>query len=236
MQESQQYVHKPNTDCNSHLSPEGAHPRHQQMIRKSHVTEEKMMQTAGNPLMAMHGHQSVGVSMIQRQEDEQYAISPDPDLTINAAVNLSPNASLPSICTINPEFPDFYCLLVQLKKNIDQNLYNNAHHFVRIAQLYPEDSQLMEEAFFRYGLGVNLLQSIFGFTGASEGWATGLAYGTGIGLKAMDFFNNGELILDIQMELLDNVNLDLSLDLYTNPDNPLEVRGVQTGLGISGHF
>ncbi len=205
--------------------------------KQENVTiDSKKMQPIHDPSMTMHGNGTGTAPMIQRQEDEQFTVSPEPDMMITSPITLGPRTSLPSICSLNPEFPDFYCLLVNFKRNIDENLYNNAHHFTRIANLYPDDSQLMEDTFFRYGLGVNLLETSFGFLGFSEGWATGLAYGTGIGLKALDFFNNGELILDFQLELFDNVNLDLSFDLYTNPEDYLEVRDAQTVIGVSGHF
>lgn len=88
----------------------------------------------------------------------------------------------------------------------------------------------------RYGVGLNVLETTFGFLGANEDWATGLAVGTGISLKAVDFFNNGLFTFDYQIRLGDDVNLDLFFDLQSDPDNLQDVRRVDTGLGISGHF
>ena len=54
-------------------------------------------------------------------------------------------------CMANPEFPDFGCFASQLKLNVDENLISNAHQFLRIASLYPGDSELMWNTFMRYG-------------------------------------------------------------------------------------
>ena len=183
----------------------------------------QMTPSTSEPMVAMSPNDNA-MSNIQRQEIEKNEIGPDA------------SSSLPGFCESNPEFPDFYCFMTHLKRNVDENLYNNAHHFTRIASLYPDDTQRMEDAFFRYGLGLNVLETSFQFLGTGEGWATGLGIGTGIGLKTYDFFNNGELLLDYQIELSDGVNLDLNFDLNVNPDDLSDVREVRTGIGISGHF
>ncbi|WP_281990132.1 hypothetical protein [Aquimarina aggregata] len=139
-------------------------------------------------------------------------------------------------CYINPQFPDFRCLAYALKLNIDENLYNNAHHFYRIASLYPNNNELMWNTFLRYGLGTNLLQTSFGFLGANETLGTVLSYGTGIGLKSYEFFQSGQLQLDMPIHLGRGVNLDLQFDLNANPDNLMDIRGVSGGVGFSGHF
>ncbi len=139
-------------------------------------------------------------------------------------------------CYINPQFPDFRCLAYALKLNIDENLYNNAHHFYRIASLYPNNNELMWNTFLRYGLGTNLLQTSFGFLGANETLGTVLSYGTGIGLKSYEFFQSGQLQLDMPIPLGRGVNLDLQFDLNANPDNLMDIRGVSGGVGFSGHF
>jgi hypothetical protein len=184
----------------------------------------QMQSEEGESAMKMQVAQIKDPIVQKEDEEEDTSISPD------AAV------SVPGICSLNPVYPDFHCFLIHLKRNVDTNLYNNAHHFMRIASLYPDDSRMMEDAFLRYGLGVNILETSYQFLGANAGVATGLAYGTGIGLKALDFFSKGELMLDFQIELTDNVNLDLRLDLNANPDNLLDIRGASAGIGVSGHF
>ena len=192
--------------------------------------EEKLqMQTnAAEDAIQMMPEHAITEPIIQKEDNEEdMSISPDaPDMT----------SSVPGICALNPDFPDFRCFIIHLKRNIDTNLYNNAHHFMRIASLYPDDSQMMEDAFMRYGLGINILETSYQFLGADAGLSTGLAYGTGLGLKALDFFRKGELMLDYQINLTDDVNLDLQLDLVANPDNLLDIRGASAGIGVSGHF
>ncbi|MEP7253813.1 MAG: hypothetical protein ABI683_15580, partial [Ginsengibacter sp.] len=112
-------------------------------------------------------------------------------------------------CNSSPEFPNFTCLTQALKLDIDENLWNNAHQFYRVASLYPGDNQLMLDTFLRYGLGANLLQTSFGFLGANKKLATVLSYGTGVGLKSYEFLKSGKLELDVPIPLGKGVNLDL---------------------------
>ena len=94
----------------------------------------------------------------------------------------------------------------------------------------------MLDTFLRYGLGVNLLQTSFGFLGANKTLATVLSYGTGVGLKSYEFLKSGKLELDVPIPLGKGVNLDLKLDLNADPNNLTKIQGVNTGVGISGHF
>ncbi|MDR4518602.1 MAG: hypothetical protein MRK00_14630 [Nitrosomonas sp.] len=141
-----------------------------------------------------------------------------------------------SRCYANPEFPDFRCLASALKLDIDENLWANAHQFYRVATLFPGDNELMWNTFLRYGLGVNLLQTSFGFLGANETLGTILSYGTGVGLKSYDFLNNGVLELDIPISIGQGFKLDLQLDLNADPNDLAHVRQVGAGIGFSGHF
>lgn len=139
-------------------------------------------------------------------------------------------------CMANPEFPDFGCFATQLKLNLDENLINNAHQFLRIASLYPGDSELMWNTFMRYGMGVNLLQTSFRFLGTDKKWANILSYGSGIGMKAYQFTQTGELKLDFQIPLKKDLNLNIKFDLNADPNDPTKIKGVDTGIGISGRF
>ena len=176
---------------------------------------------------------------IQRQEqpDESVTKTDTPDPNNTPATTPTPGfRNRAGKCKTTPEFPNFSCLTQALKLDIDENLWNNAHQFYRVASLYPGDNELMWNTFLRYGLGVNLLKTSFGFLGVNKTLGTALSYGTGIGLKSFEFFKNGKLELDLPIPLGNDLNLDLKLDLNADPNNLANVKGVNTGIGISGHF
>ena len=101
---------------------------------------------------------------------------------------------------------------------------------------YPGDNELMWNTFLRYGLGVNLLKTSFGFAGANKTLGTLLSYGTGIGLKSYEFLQSGKLELDLPITLGRGLQLNLNLDLNADPNNLTNIKSVNTGIGISGHF
>jgi hypothetical protein len=173
---------------------------------------------------------------IQRQEQADVAVSEEipPDPEASPATRPAGGSPRANRCYTNPEFPDFRCLAYALKLDIDENLRNNAHRFFLTASLYPEDNERMWDTFLRYGLGVNLLQTSFGFLGADETLGTVLSYGTGIGLKSYEFFQNGVLELDVPIPLGQGVNLDLLLDINADPHNLTNVREAKAMVGISG--
>ena len=174
-------------------------------------------------------------TVIQRQEQSDI---PTVEKSTPATQVTAPNGGSARInrCYTNPEFPDFRCLVSALKLDIDENLWANAPQFYRVATLFPGDNELMWNTFMRYGLGVNLLQTSFGFLGANETLGTILSYGTGVGLKSYDFFQNGVLELDIPIPIGEDLKLDLQLDLNADPNDLTHVRQVGTGVGLSGHF
>lgn len=176
--------------------------------------------------------------MIQRQEQPDVTVTEDisPNPSESTATSPEGGSTRANRCYTNPEFPNFGCLAYALKLDIDENLWNNAHHFYRVASLHPGDNELMWNTFLRYGLGVNLLKTSFGFLGANETLGTVLSYGTGIGLKSFEFFQNGVLQLDVPIPLGRGINLDLQLDLNADPDNLTNVQGASAGVGFSGHF
>jgi len=175
----------------------------------------------------LHGSQP---PVIQREEE------PDATVATDSSPGFAASSARTDRCYTNPEFPDFLCLAQALKLDVDENLWNNAHYFYRTAALYPGDDEMMWDTFMRYGLGVNLLQTSFGFLGADETLGTILSYGTGIGIKSYDFFQNGVLELDVPIPIGPDVNLDLRLDLIADPDNLRNVTSVAAGVGVSGHF
>jgi hypothetical protein len=180
-----------------------------------------------------HTVQRSGNSMIQRQEKSEIPAEHDVLSPLSGSEGGSTRASR---CYTDPEFPDFRCLAYALKLDIDENLWNNAHHFYRVASLQAGDNELMWNTFLRYGLGVNLLQTSFGFLGTNKTLGSVLSYGTGVGLKSYEFFQNGKLELDIPIHLGRGVTLDLKLDLNADPNNLTDIQGIQTGVGITAHF
>ena len=175
---------------------------------------------------------------IQRQEKPGESVTktdtPDPNnTTVPVPV---PKSLRVGKCNSTPQFPNVGCLTQALKLDVDENLWNNASEFYRVASLYPGDNDMMWNTFLRYGLGVNLLQTSFGFLGAGKTLSNVLSYGTGIGLKSYEFFKNGKLELDVPIPLGKGLNLNLRLDLNADPNNLTNVKGVNTGIGISGHF
>ncbi len=176
--------------------------------------------------------------MVQRQEkpDDSVTQTDTPDTNKSPATNPTPRFTRAGKCQTSPEFPNFACLTQALKLDIDENLWNNSYQFYRAATLFPDDKELMWNTFLRYGLGVNLLQTSFGFLGANKTLGTALSYGTGIGLKSFEFLKSGKLELDLPIPLGKGLNLDLKLDLNADPNNLTNVKDVNTGIGISGHF
>lgn len=175
---------------------------------------------------------------IQRQEQPGESVTKTNTTDPNepAAPTPVPRSLRVGKCNSTPEFPNVSCLTQALKLDVDENLWNNASQFYRVASLYPGNNDLMWNTFLRYGLGVNLLQTSFEFLGASKTLGTALSYGTGIGLKSYEFFKSGKLELDLPIPLGKDLNLNLRLDLNADPNNLTNVKDVNTGIGISGHF
>ncbi len=173
--------------------------------------------------------ENAGAEIIQRQEH------PD-DINTGAPSQPVPGSYRARKCMEHPEFPNFGCFAQELKLDIDENMWNNAHQFYRIAALYPGDKDMMWETFLRYGIGVNLLKTSFGFLGAKDTLGTVLSYGVGVGFKSFDLLKNGKLQLDVPIPLGKDLNLDLKLDLNTDPNNLSGIKSLDTSVGISGHF
>ncbi len=170
-----------------------------------------------------------GNDIIQRQEHPDVSNTTPPSPPV-------PGSYRARKCLEHPEFPNFGCFAQELKLDIDENMWNNAHQFSRVAALHPGDKDMMWNTFLRYGLGVNLLKTSFGFLGAKDTLGTVLSYGAGAGLKSYDLLKNGKLQLDVPIPLGKNLNLDLKLDLNTDPNNLSSIKSVDTSIGISGHF
>jgi hypothetical protein len=203
------------------------------------VVQAKSLTTSMAPtLQKKCAHCEEEDKMIQRQEQpgESVTKTDTPDPNTPTAPAPVPRSLRVGKCNSTPEFHNVSCLTQALKLDVDDNLWNNASQFYRVASLYPGDNDMMWNTFLRYGLGVNLLKTSFGFLGASKTLGTALSYGTGIGLKSYEFFKSGKLELNVPIPLGKDIDLNLKLDVNADPNNLTNVKGVNTGIGISGHF
>lgn len=135
-----------------------------------------------------------------------------------------------------PRLPDFPGLATALSHNIGENLYAYGHHFYRIATLYPDQPDLLEDAFARYALGQNVLETGYSFLGAETATAEALALTTGITFKGVNFLTTGELVIDYQFDLGRDLKLETGIDLAVNPNDYTDVKRVDAGVSLVGHF
>jgi len=135
-----------------------------------------------------------------------------------------------------PTFPDVPGLVNTLSDDIGKNLYDYGHHFYRIATLYPDQPVLLQDAFARYALGTNVLGTGYSFIGASPGTADVLALVSGISFKGVNFLRTGALVIDYQLDLGGDVKLETAIDLAVNPNDYTEVKSVNAGVSLVGHF
>jgi hypothetical protein len=135
-----------------------------------------------------------------------------------------------------PEFPDFPHLVLKLEDDIGQNLFDYGHHFYRLATLYPDRPQLLQEAFGRYALGANVLETGFRFLGLDQSTASRFTLGTGILFKGLNFATTGEVVLDFQFDIGRGLKLETNFNLGVNPDDFSQVRKADVGVGVVGRF
>jgi hypothetical protein len=138
--------------------------------------------------------------------------------------------------TESPKFPDLPNLALKLEDDIGQNLFAYGHHFYRLATLYPDRPELLQEAFGRFALGANVLETGFRFLGLDQTKASRLALGTGVLFKGLTFATKGEVVLDFQFDIGRGLKLETNLNLGVNPDDVTKVRKADVGIGLVGHF
>lgn len=136
--------------------------------------------------------------------------------------------------------PDVRRLVLALEDNIGENLADFGHHFYRISTLYPDQPDLLEEAFSRYALGLNVLETSYQWAGFEPETAEKLALGTGILFKGYTLLSEGEFVYDYQIELGSGMKLEASIDLALDP-NFEDVKKTKVdlnfvGLGLVGRF
>jgi hypothetical protein len=135
-----------------------------------------------------------------------------------------------------PQFPDIPNLALKLEDDIGQNLFAYGHHFYRLATLFPDRPELLQEAFGRYALGANVLETGFRFLGFDQSKASRLALGSGVLFKGLTFATKGEVVLDFQFDIGRGLKLETNLNLGMNPDDLSKVRKADVGIGLVGHF
>ncbi|HEY5751979.1 MAG TPA: DUF4157 domain-containing protein [Chthoniobacterales bacterium] len=138
--------------------------------------------------------------------------------------------------TESAEFPDFPNLALKIEDDIGQNLFDYGHHFYRLATLYPDRPELLQEAFGRYALGANVLETGFRFLGLDRTAASRFALGSGILFKGLTFATKGEVVLDFQFDIGRGLKLETNFSLGVNPDDVTQVRKADVGIGLVGHF
>jgi len=152
------------------------------------------------------------------------------------AAQFSPRTIRRQPKTETPEFPDFPQLALKLEDDIGQNLFDYGHHFYRLATLYPDRPELLQEAFGRYALGANVLETGFRFLGLDKTTASRLAIGSGVLFKGLNFAKTGEVVLDFQFDIGRGLKLETNLKLGVNPHDYSQVQKAEAGVGLVGHF
>jgi hypothetical protein len=138
--------------------------------------------------------------------------------------------------TESPEFPDLPNLALKLEDDIGQNLFDYGHHFYRLATLYPDRPELLQEAFGRYALGANVFTTGFRFLGLDQTAASRLALGSGILFKGLTFASKAEVVLDFQFDIGRGLKLETNFNLGVDPDDYSKVKKADVGIGVVGHF
>ena len=131
---------------------------------------------------------------------------------------------------------DFPLFLDKLKLDIGKNLLDNGHHLYQAAALHPDDPELLENAFFRYALGLNVLKTTFRYAGFEADAANKVAVGTGILLKGLSLVRKGEVVLDFQIDMGRGVKFETNLELGVNPQDPTDVRKAGVKFGFVRRF
>jgi hypothetical protein len=131
------------------------------------------------------------------------------------------------------ELPIF---LEKLELDVGQNLQDYGHHLYQAATLHPDEPDVLKEAFSRYALGKNVLQTTFKFAGFKADTANKLALGTGILFKSLTLIREGELTLDFQIDLGRGLKLETNLNLGVDPKDMTDVRKAGVNVGLVRRF
>jgi hypothetical protein len=131
---------------------------------------------------------------------------------------------------------DFPLFLEKLKLDIGKNLLDNGHHFYQAATLHRDEPKVLEDTFFRYGLGLNVLKTSFRYAGLKGDTADKVAVGTGVLLKGLTFVRQGEFVLDFQVDVGGGFKFETNLQIGVNPKDVSEVRKAGVSIGLVRRF
>jgi hypothetical protein len=131
---------------------------------------------------------------------------------------------------------DLPLFLDKLKLDIGKNLLDNGHHLYQAATLHGDEPDVLENAFFRYALGLNVLKTSFRYAGFKGDTADKLAIGTGILFKGLSLVRKGEFVLDFQVDIGRGVKFETNIGLGVNPEDPTDVRKADVRFGFVRRF
>ena len=135
-----------------------------------------------------------------------------------------------------PRVRDLPIFLEKLELDVGKNLEDYGHHLYQAATLHPDEPEVLKDAFSRYALGKNVLQTTFKFAGFKADTANKLAVGTGILFKSLTFVREGELTLDFQIDLGRGLKFETNLNLGVDPKNLTDVRKAGVNFGLVRRF
>jgi uncharacterized protein DUF4157 len=135
-----------------------------------------------------------------------------------------------------PKLRDLPLFLDKLELNVGKNLLDYGHHLYQAAALHPDEPEVLQEAFSRYALGLNVLKTSFRYAGFKGDTADKLAVGTGILFKGLSLVRKGEVVLDFQVDLGRGVKFETNVGVGVNPDDPTKVRKADIKFGFVRRF
>jgi hypothetical protein len=135
-----------------------------------------------------------------------------------------------------PKLRDLPLFLDKLELNVGKNLFDYGHHLYQAAALHPDEPEVLQEAFSRYALGLNVLKTSFRYAGFKGDTADKLAIGTGILFKGLSLVRNGEFVLDFQVDIGRGVKFETNIGLGVSPQDPTDVRKADVRFGFVRRF
>jgi hypothetical protein len=135
-----------------------------------------------------------------------------------------------------PKLRDLPLFLDKLKLNVGKNLLDYGHHLYQAAALHPDEPEVLQEAFSRYALGLNVLKTSFRYAGFKGDSADKLAIGTGILFKGLSLVRKGEFILDFQVDIGRGVKFEANVGVGVDPKDPTQLRKADIKFGFVRRF
>jgi hypothetical protein len=135
-----------------------------------------------------------------------------------------------------PKLRDLPLFLDKLELNVGKNLLDYGHHLYQAAALHPDEPEVLQEAFSRYALGLNVLKTSFRYAGFKGDTADKLAVGTGILFKGLSLVRKGEFVLDFQVDIGRGVKFETNVGLGVDPKDPTQLRKADIKFGFVRRF